>query len=237
MVITPDTHVADLATTSPATIKVFQQYGIDFCCGGHRPLADACAEASVDISVLLDSLQGALNQPRELAGWSDAPLTALIHHIRARFHEPLRTELVRLTAMLDKVLSRHGDRHPEMLPALAHTFRTFNADLLSHMVKEEQILFPAIEALERGDRGLPLPCGTLAGPIGVMELEHADAGAALAEMRRLTNNYTPPEGACPTFQGLFWGLAELERDMHLHVHLENNILFPRAAAAAGLELR
>lgn len=232
MVITPDTHVADLATSSPATIKVFQQYGIDFCCGGHRPLSEACAERAVNVDVVIDALEHSLAESSADADWKDARLSALVEHIQQRFHEPLRQELPRLAAMLDKVISRHGDRHGDMLRSLGRVFGDFQSDLLSHMEKEDLVLFPAVTALERGEASALGQWHWIAGPIGMMELEHADAGAALAEMRRLTNGYTPPADACPTFQGLFFGLAELEREMHLHVHLENNILFPRTEALA-----
>lgn len=232
MAITPDTHVADLATTSPATIKVFQQYGIDFCCGGHRPLSEACAERAVNVDAVIDALEHSLAESSAGSDWQQARLAALVDHIQARFHRPLREELPRLAAMLDKVLARHGERHGDMLRALARVFADFQADLLSHMEKEDHVLFPAVVSMERSDASALGQWHWIAGPIGMMELEHADAGAALTEMRRLTNGFTPPAGACPTFQGLFFGLAELEREMHLHVHLENNILFPRAETLA-----
>lgn len=220
MHITPDTHVSDIAAASPATIKVFQQYGIDFCCGGHRPISEACLEHQIDPDVLLADLASALAAPATERVWQDAPLTDLITEIQTRFHQPLREELPRLTAMLDKVISRHGNRHGDMLHALRGTFAPLRDEILEHMQKEDLVLFPAIRARHRD----------VATPIEVMEQDHAAAGAALAELRRITDDYQPPAGACPTFQGLFYGMAQLERDMHLHIHLENNILFPRAGA-------
>lgn len=229
--VTPQTHVSDVAAAAPATIKVFQQYGIDFCCGGHRPIAEAASEHQVDVHRLMADLARSLDAPAGERDWRDAPMADLVDYIQARFHRPLREELPRLSAMVDKVVSRHGDHYPEMLLPLQREFRGLMAELLDHMAKEDQILFPAIVAVERGGAASPA-AGFIEGPVDVMEHEHVQAGAALAAMRQITGNYTCPPGACPTFQGLFWGLDQLEKEMHVHIHLENNILFPRALASA-----
>ncbi len=221
MQFTKETHVSDVAAAMPATIRIFQQRGLDFCCGGHRPLAEACAEHQIDVDELLAELEQSGDQPTQERDWRDAPLADLIAHIQTRFHMPLRDEIPRLDAMVDKVVSRHGDYYPEMLLALQREFRGLRDELLAHMDKEDEVLFPAILAHARID-----------APIEVMEQEHEHAGAALAAMRAITGQYTLPPGACPTFQGLFYGLDQLERDMHVHIHLENNILFPRAMAKA-----
>jgi regulator of cell morphogenesis and NO signaling len=219
MIITADSTVADIAAAAPATIRVFQQRGIDFCCGGRLPLAEVCENHGLSAATVLAELLASLHHPTERADWRLAPLSDLVAHIQTRFHEPLRAELFRLEVMLDKVISRHGDRHGGTLGSLRAVFTSFRSDLLQHMDAEDAGLFPAIVAGER------LPAGAA---LSAFEADHANAGAALAEMRQLTDGYTPPEGACPTFRGLYYGLSELERDMHLHVHLENNILFPRA---------
>ena len=162
-----------------------------------------------------------------------APLHELIAHIQARYHTHLCDELPRLDEMLAKVVSRHGDHLPETLLPLRDTFEALRDDLLSHMMKEDRVLFPGIVALEQGaDRPDAEAASWLATPIAVMEAEHAEAGAALEAMRTQTNGYAPPDWACPTFRGLYFGLAQLESDMHVHVHLENHILFPRAAQLA-----
>lgn len=232
MQITADSHVADLATMFPGTIRVFQHYGLDFCCGGKRPLGDVCREYGLDLAALTQALTDSLAEECEDVDWSTRPLPELTAHIVERFHDPLRAELPRLRAMLDKVISRHGDSFGAVLDPLSRTFDDFHADLLSHMQKEEIVLFPAIDALSGAAAGRePFHCGTIAAPVSVMEMEHEHAGEALATMRRLTSDFTPPEWACPTFRGLYHGLAQLEGDMHLHVHLENNVLFPRALAA------
>ena len=235
MLITPETRISDIAATEPATIKVFQQHQIDFCCGGKIPLSEACALQGIDPDALLAELRTARPGPADPPNWEKSTLTALIAHIQQRYHQPLRAELPRLGEMLAKVVLRHGDGMAETLLPLQATFQLLRAELLDHMAKEDTVLFPAIraceEALNHGD-GASEPWRWIEQPIGVMEAEHASAGAALARMRALTGGYQPPENACPTFLGLYHGLAEFETDMHLHVHLENSVLFPRAVRQA-----
>lgn len=231
MVITEQSTVSELATQAPATVRVFQQYGIDFCCGGKRPLAEACAERRLDLDAVIGELRKSVDAGEPERDWTHAPMSDLIAHIRGRFHEPLRRELPRLGHMLVKVVSRHGDNHPETL-SIQETFNQLHVELLHHMQKEDQVLFPAIVSLEAGSPAPPAGWSWIDQPIDVMEAEHEDAGQALTRMRELTRGYAPPEGACPTFRGLYYGLAELERDMHVHIHLENNVLFPRAASLA-----
>ena len=226
MAFTRDMHVSEAAAASPATIKVFQQHGIDFCCGGHRPIEEACAEHGLDVDRVMTELEQSTAEKTDEQNWQQAPMSDLVAHIQARFHQPLREELPRLSAMVDKVVMRHGDHYPEMLLPLQREFRGLMTELLDHMSKEDQVLFPAIVAIERGQA--PGGGDWIAGPVEVMEHEHVQAGAALAAMRQVTSGYRLPQDACPTFQGLFYGLEQLERDMHVHIHLENNILFPRA---------
>jgi regulator of cell morphogenesis and NO signaling len=233
MTITPSTLVADIATASPGTIRVFQQHRIDFCCGGKIPLSEVCDRKRLDVQVLIHELDTALLSGESAIDWTREPLADLVAHIQRRFHRPLKAELPRLRSMLDKVVSRHGARLPQTLLPLQATFADLQAELIAHMTKEDVVLFPAIVALEAGDadeRGAGWKW--IEQPIDVMEAEHANAGAALARMSDVTKGYVPPDDACPTFRGLYHGLADLERDMHLHVHLENHVLFPRAAALA-----
>ncbi len=233
MLITPDSTVADIATSAPATIPVFQQHQIDFCCGGRMSLAKVCADRGLDADALVSELVTAATPVSAEPTWADATLTALVAHIQRRYHEPLRSELPRLEAMLDKVVSRHGDQLPDVLLPLQQTFRELQEELLTHMMKEDRVLFPFIVALEAGKpASVPDAAEWISAPISVMEADHESAGAALATMRKLTNGYAPPEWGCPTFRGLYFGLSQLESDMHLHVHLENHILFPRAAQLA-----
>jgi len=230
MTITGSTLVADIATQNPATIKVFQRHRIDFCCGGKVPLDEACRRKDLDAPALIAELDEALLGAEATTDWAEASLTDLVAHIRRRFHRPLVVELPRLAAMLDKVVSRHGARLPETLLPLQQTFAALQAELLEHMAKEDAVLFPAIVALESEPESVRPGWGWIDQPIEVMEAEHAEAGAALERIASLTHGYVPPADACPTFRGLYHGLEELEREMHLHVHLENHILFPRAAA-------
>ncbi len=232
MEITSQSTVSEVATHVPATVRIFQQHEIDFCCGGKRPIADACADRGVDPEALVEELRraGATGEPER--NWSLSPMLDLIAYIQSRFHRPLRTELPRLSQMMARVVERHGARHPDVLGPLQQTLETLSQELLHHMQKEDAILFPAIASLEAGQPALSGAWTWIDGPIDVMEAEHEAAGQALARMRELTRGYAPPDGACPTFRGLYYGLAELEREMHVHIHLENNVLFPRAAELA-----
>ncbi len=235
MDITPDTHVAKVATRHPGTIRVFQRHGIDFCCGGKRPLAEACAEHGVDFALLRDELAAAAAGPQDDdRAWDEAPLAELVDHIVVRFHDKLREDLPRLAAMADRVVEVHGAKHPETLPAVARTFHALRSELELHTMKEERVLFPYVREMEQVEARDGLfagsPFGSVEAPIRMMEDEHDGAAAALADLRRLTAGFTPPSGACTTFRGLYHGLAELEADTHRHIHLENNVLFPRAVA-------
>jgi regulator of cell morphogenesis and NO signaling len=234
MTITPDTQVAAIATALPASIRVFQRFGIDFCCGGKRPLSEVCAEHQVPFQDVAAALEAARVRPSDDRDWTQARLTELVDHIIRRYHDSLREELPRLQAMSAKVLDVHGAKLPETLPRLNAALSELAADLESHMAKEEMILFPAVNELEAAQAAgrapqTRFPLGALRMPIAVMEQEHERAGELLATLREATDGYAPPDWACNTFRGLYQGLEELEGDMHVHVHLENNILFPRAA--------
>ncbi len=232
MDIGSQTRVADLATEHPATIRVFQRHGIDFCCGGKRPLGEVCDEQKLSFAELRLDLEAALAAPQEPSpNWLRASLEDLIGYILEHYHRPLDAELPRLDQMMQKVLRVHGERHPE-LAQVAATFGEIVADLGPHMLKEEQILFPYVTRLEAmaasGEELLGSPFGTIQGPIGAMEAEHETVGAALATLRDQTAGYQAPADGCNTFRGLYHGFAELERELHEHIHIENNILFPRA---------
>ncbi len=233
MNITSQTRVADVAVTHPATIKVFQRYDIDFCCGGKLPIADACERRGLDPGQLVDELREVSRASAGEIDWQHRPMTELVAHIQEQYHVPLREELPRLSQMLEKVVVRHGDALPATLHRLQQTFAALETELMDHMAKEDAVLFPSIVAMETAGAAAAQRAWTwIERPIDVMEAEHASAGEALERMRTITAGYTPPEWACPTFRGLYYGLSELERDMHVHVHLENHILFPRAAQRA-----
>ena len=235
--ITAQTKVADVAAAanSLAAIRVFQKHGIDFCCGGQKPLAEVCTTKGLEADTLITELETALAGPAEASvDWNTAPLRSLTAHIVNRHHSYLRTELPRIQVWLDKVASKYSEKDPESIGKLPEIFNGLREELESHLRKEEMILFPWIErfeaSVEAGMPRIPLPFGTFDGPIGVMEHEHESAGSALKAMRDVTNDYTAPEHACRTYRVLFEALRELEADLHLHIHLENNVLHRRAQA-------
>ena len=217
-----DSKIGQIATEHPLATRVFARHGIDFCCGGGRPLAEACADKGLDAGAILQELETELaKSPEADVRWDTQPLKALIDHIVSTFHEPLREELPRLQAMARKVHEVHGPKDPERLKAILDTVLALQAELMLHMRKEEEILFPMIAA---GKGAMAM------GPVSVMEAEHDDAGKMLRRLSELTGGYVAPEGACNTWRALWAGLGDLERAMHVHIHLENNILFPRALA-------
>ncbi|MGA2882584.1 MAG: iron-sulfur cluster repair di-iron protein [Bryobacteraceae bacterium] len=235
MTLDKDQTVREIAINHPATIRVFENLGIDYCCGGRRPLEEACEKASVPIAKAMQLL-GELVAKDVSAGareWNEASLFDLTAHIIKRHHGYVRDETPRVKMLLQKVVSRHGESHPE-LSSIQETFAVLSEELAAHMIKEERVLFPFLQQMEAARRtGGPFPAGCFPSvefPIARMLAEHDDAGALTAKIRELSSNYQPPDGACPTYRGLYFALEEFERDLHHHVHLENNILFPRAVA-------
>ncbi len=228
--IDPGKTVGQLVVERPSRARVFERFGIDFCCGGKIPLGEACAKRELDT----EKVVGALEEADSTVGdtdepdWTRAALSELIAHILERHHAYLRVELPRLAQIVAKVHAVHGERHPE-LADVHQTYDALRAELESHMMKEEQILFPLIEAMEATGSIEGGHCGSVNNPISMMEHEHESAGTALARMRSLTGGFVPPEGACNTYRVMLDGLSELEADLHRHIHKENNILFPRAS--------
>lgn len=229
---TPQTTVREIALEQPAAIRVFEKFGIDYCCGGRKPLAQACEERSLNteavMAAIADAEENHQPSPRD---WATEPLEAICTHIVQAHHAYIRAELPRLRQLAQKVVSRHGESHPE-LQQIQSLVESAGEELLQHLAKEEMVLFPYITSLERnladcGPRALGC-FGSVRNPIGVMMAEHDAAGEAMTEIRELSCNFTPPAGACPTWRGFYAALADFERDLHQHVHLENNILFPRA---------
>lgn len=222
MTIQSDTPVGQIAAEYPLATKVFARHGMDFCCGGGKPIAEVCETKGLDVDAVLAEITEAVSSSdSDLERWDQAPLDDLIEHILVAYHAPLREELPRLEFMARKVNQVHGDKMPRELPELLSTILGLRAELEQHMLKEEQILFPLI-----GQGKGPMA----GGPVAVMEQEHQAAGDALKRLRELTNDYEVPAAACNTWRALWHGLANLEERTHEHIHLENNILFPRALA-------
>lgn len=231
------TRLGELVLARPEAMPYFEDLGLDYCCGGHRNLGEACAAAGLEGEAVLAGLarlEGPVSGSSSPRDWMDAPLEALIDHLVATHHAYLRRELPRLRALVAKVHAVHRERHPE-LDRLAEIFMAMEADLVPHLLKEEQILFPFILRMEQGEMGGAC-FGSIQSPIRVMEMEHEAVGALLAELRPLTGAYTAPSDGCATYQALYLGLADLERDLHLHITLENQILHPRALALEAARL-
>jgi regulator of cell morphogenesis and NO signaling len=236
MDVTMEKTVRELALEEPGAARVFEKLGIDYCCGGKQTLEQACRAASIPAGKVLDALQAARAASSDTSGrrdWQTAPLADLISHIKSAHHKYTREEIARLEPLFDKVCSVHRNNHPELLP-LREVFRELAQELTTHLMKEEMVLFPYIERMEESvlqhEPILPPPFGSVQNPVTMMEHEHDSAGNALRTLRASSNAYTPPSDACVSYQTLYKTLAELEADLHQHIHLENNILFPRAVA-------
>jgi regulator of cell morphogenesis and NO signaling len=222
--------LASLVDRQPHAARVLERHGLDYCCGGGRPLADACAEADVDPAAVLAEI--AAEAPADDPGpapWTAMGPVELADHLEATHHRYLDAELPRLGELAAKVRTVHGERHPELIEVDA-TFQVLRAELEPHLRKEELVLFPMIRQLAASDGPVSFHCGSLRNPISVMLTEHDLAGDLLARLRELTDGYTAPADACGSYRALYDGLAELEADTHLHVHKENNTLFPAVEA-------
>ncbi|MGE5487514.1 MAG: iron-sulfur cluster repair di-iron protein [bacterium] len=225
--MTRETTVRDIAIAVPASVRVFEKYQIDFCCNGRRPLRAACLDAGVSPADLLAEISDASAcEAAPATDWSTAPVSELAAHVVERHHAYLERELPQIEARLNKVVANHSATRP-WLAELRTVFFELCDELRAHLRKEEEVLFPYLKALEAGEPA-SLCFASVAVPVRVMLSEHSRAGAMLAQMRRLSDGYAAPEDGCPGFRALMHDLAALERDLHQHIHLENNILFPRA---------
>lgn len=232
--IKEDQTVAALVIRYPRLRPRLEQLGIDYCCGGKKPLIEAVREAGLEWTTVLAALQAELRVERNVAetDWSAASLTVLADHILGKHHAFMKEQLPRLDTLLARVQKAHGAKHGDVLDKLRRVFDSLRFEIDAHLLKEEQILFPAIKGIDAFLAGTgPRPvihCGSIANPIRQMEHEHENAGDALAEMRRLTDDYHLPTDACPSFEALYEGLKAMEADLHAHIHLENNILYPES---------
>lgn len=228
MSATMQSTVGQWVLEQPRLARVFEKLGIDYCCGGKKPLDAACRAKGLDPATVLAFLSATQdansNAPVDVANMS---LTQLADHIQATHHANMKAELPRLQPLIEKIAKKHSDKNP-LISQLPAVFSAFQSDMEAHMAKEEQVLFPLIRQLDTGESNGSCACGSIENPIRIMEIEHQHAGDALNLMRKLTDNYSTPEGACNTYRGVMYSLAELEADMHQHVHKENNVLFPKA---------
>ena len=221
-----DRTVGEIVAERPSQSRIFQSFGIDFCCQGGRTLREACEKKGIAAESVVEQLEAELrDKPAPEVNPAVFPPEQLASYIVDKHHRYLRDELPRLHAMAARVAQVHGGHTPSLVEVY-EVFSGMAAELAEHMMKEEQVLFPAISTMVRGESA-PMP---LDGPIACMLHEHDDAGEALARLRELTNGFTPPPEACNTYRALFAGLAELEEDLHVHIHLENSVLFPAARA-------
>lgn len=226
--------VAEIALQQPEAAAVFEKLGIDYCCNGRKSLAAACEAAGIDVNEVTHQLSSdvCMEHPdSHPIDWSRQALPALIRHIVEKHHTYCRRESARLAPLLEKVISKHGERHPE-LGQIKNELATLGNELSMHMMKEERMLFPCIAGLEESAaNGSPLPrapFGSIQNPVRMMIHEHDAAGHLVKEIRRLTNDFTAPGDACTSFRALYQGFEAFEADLHQHIHLENNLLFPRA---------
>jgi len=240
MSFTASTKVGEIASASSGAKRVLEAAGVDYCCGGAKPLGEACANSGVSAEEILKRLQENTKQAgSNETNWAAAKLNELTRHIVEKHHRYVRESIPRVRALLEKVRAKHGPNHPE-LASIEERFFDLGQELYGHMQKEEQILFPYIEQLERAvnEKKAPEPpfFGTARNPIHMMMQEHDSAGVLLQEMRKLSGGYQLPKEACDSYRELYRSLEEFEADLHTHIHLENNILFPRTVAleeAAG----
>ena len=234
MTITSTTKVRDVALELPQATRVFEKFKIDYCCGGDQPLSAACASAGVDLQNMLQLIEQVQRMPaaeNATVNLQKASATELVMHILDKHHVFTKNEMARLEPLADKVVAAHGENHSELL-ALRDLMRQLFEDLRPHMFKEEQILFPFIITLEKArqeNRLAPFPpFATVQNPIRMMLMEHDTAGDLLREMRKLSSDYAVPDDACISFKTFYEAIETFEQDLHQHIHLENNLLFPKA---------
>jgi regulator of cell morphogenesis and NO signaling len=226
-VLTSDSSLAEIIRAVPGSQATLESLGLDYCCGGHRSLADACDDLGLEPAAVLDQLRQVT--PQAAPEWTSMSLGELVDHLESTHHAYLTAALPRLSALAAKVSDVHGTRHPE-LSEIQQSVEAIRADLEPHLAKEERVLFPMIRELATAATTPRFHCGSLQNPISVMLREHDEVGELLARLRRLTQGYQAPADGCASYRALFDGLAELEADTHLHVYKENNLLFPAVVA-------
>jgi len=237
MFLDPAKTVREVAVSFPQATRVFEKTKIDYCCGGDQLLGDACAKAGIDLHTLAQMLEASVSAAKASSvDFQQLSLANLINYILDKHHVYTRDEMQRLEGLVEKVVHAHAANHPELL-SMRDLLQQLFAELRGHMFKEEQILFPFVVQLEQSrlqNRPAPFaPFGTVSNPIRMMLVEHDNAGDLLRELRKLSRGYRVPEDACASYRTLYKALEAFEQDLHQHIHLENNILFPKAISLEG----
>lgn len=230
--LTQTQTVREIAQTQPSSIRVFEEFGIEYCCGGQTPLAEACAAKDIDVGKVIAALEEATHgETIKVRNWNGASLASLTEFILSKHHAYCKDELPRLSGLAARVVNKHGGTNPE-LAVIRTKLEQLAEELTDHLAEEEAIVFPAIVALERklidNVSGPVSPGSTIEYPIATLIQDHENAGTLLAEIRSLSHNFIVPDYACTSYRAFYNGLRDFEYDLHRHVHLENNILFPRA---------
>ncbi len=223
---TPDTILGDIVTADPSATRVLDRFGIDYCCHGQRSVASACATSGISTKELLGALNAA--KPAARPEWADLDDASLVTHILGTHHRFLWDEFPRMAALVDKVARVHGPNHAELL-RVREAFHELRAGVEPHLRTEETVLFPEISE-RNGAAGRPIT-ETLRAELQENLAEHDRAGELLAELRQLTGGYAVPPDACGSYRAMLAGLEEIEADLHMHVHKENNVLFKRVLAS------
>ncbi|MBX2942652.1 MAG: iron-sulfur cluster repair di-iron protein [Cyclobacteriaceae bacterium] len=224
--------IGELVAQDYRTASVFKKYAIDFCCQGNRTITDACEKKKIDVQLVVNDLDAAVRVSS--AGNTDYqswPLDLLADYVEKKHHRYVRERSAEIKPFLTKVCRVHGERHPELLEINKH-FNATADEMAMHMEKEESIIFPYIREMVKAKQGnskIDAPhFGSIQNPIQAMMDEHLTEGDRYRKIEELSNNYTPPQDGCSTYKVTFALLQEFEQDLHLHIHLENNILFPKA---------
>lgn len=222
----PDMSLGAIVNAYPSVARQLERLDLDYCCGGDRTLADACRVNGLDAAAVVIELGTHVDDGDAPAPWASMTLDELVDHLVSTHHRYLWDELPRLTALVDKVVGVHGDRHRELVE-IAQCFLSIRSDIEPHLAKEERVLFPAIRELAGMSTNATFGFGSITNPISEMLREHDDLGALLRDLRSMTNDFWPPADGCESYAALFAGLEQLEHDTHLHIHKENNVLFPQ----------
>lgn len=221
---TADASLAQIMIEQPSAASVLEARGLDYCCGGMTTLKDACTTAGIDPLAVLSEINSLDDYSRN-DDFSSLSPAALTDHIEATHHHYLHQEFGRLEALVKKVLGVHGAKHPELL-VVQDVYMELRSDLEAHLAKEERVLFPMIRELSTATVQPDFQCGSINNPVSMMMMEHDRAGMLIRHLRTATGDFSPPADACASYIALFDGLRQLEADTHLHIHKENNLLFP-----------